>query len=122
MVALAQVVAWVAVCGEPCQLVTVDLPAGHMFDQVTAIAHKRHLQWLFNLRDVDPHTPVPALRGTFTVNEALRRIFDHTPYTFEFETARPGRGPFFWVDRVQVCGLAHHGSFPIPPCVRQVLR
>jgi hypothetical protein len=122
MVALAQVVAWVAVCGEPCQLVTLDLPAGHLFDQVSAIAHKRRLQWLFNLQDVDPHTPVPALRGTFTVNAALLRIFEHTPYTFEFESPRPGRGRFFWVDRVQVCGLMHRGSFPVPPCARQVLR
>jgi hypothetical protein len=122
MVALAQVVAWVAVCGEPCQLVTVDLPAGHMFDQVMEIAHKRRLQWLYDYREVDPHTPVPALRGTFTVSEALTRIFAHTPYTFEFESARPDRGPFFWVGAIQACGVPHLGTYPIPPCVRQVSR
>lgn len=116
MVALAQVVAWIAVCGEPCRPVTVDLPAGRMFDQVMEIAHQRHLQWLFSYPEVDPETPVPALRGTFTVSEALQHVLQHTPYTFEFDVSLPDQSKFFWISRLRWCGVAQHGEFPVPPC------
>jgi len=123
MVALAQVVAWAAVCGTPCQLIKVDLPAGTMFDQLMQIAVDTHTYWLFNFPEVDPHTPVPAIRGTFTVNQAIERILSPTPYSFEWYLKK-GQSAFFAVRPLQVCGvpIKVSGDFPTPPCVRTVQR
>lgn len=121
MVALAQVVAWAAVCGTPCQLIKLDLPAGTMFDQLMQVSLESGSTWLFRFPEVDPHTRVPAIRGTFTVNQAIERILSVTPYVFEWD---PQSRPFFWVSVVPTCGvrMRFNGLFPTPPCVRVAMQ
>lgn len=120
MVALAQVLTWIALCGAPCQVIDVDLPAGTLFDQLNSVATPHHFFWLFNYPEVNPHFEVPALKGRFTIKEALDRIVEHTPYTYEINMASNGHA-YFVVWPMSTCGVPRRtGQFPTPPCIRLV--
>lgn len=109
-----------ALCGEPCQRVSLDLPAGTVYEQLQVLSRARHLSFMFSWGEVNPNMPVPALRGAYTVPHALDRILSSTPYTWEWDNRQTFRAFVIWLPRTCAV-LGVDGRYPLPPC-RQLVR